>query len=152
MTAREVESMRGALAVTCARDADRAPVVDSSREAGDGASARDVARSTTATRGAALPHFGAFGTNPAVVTDDDLSEDVLRRTMVRTAASRVPSSDTTNETGRAPRTTRSPSAPADAPPGVRHRTSAPLPTFVATARRIAATRGRTPTAHPIGAR
>jgi len=70
--------------------------------------------------------------------------------MVRMAAGRVPAGETTQDTGRAPRTTRTPTAPA-APHEARAR-STRLTIHFATARRVAAPRGRSLAAHPIGAR
>ncbi|MFL5581189.1 MAG: hypothetical protein ACJ8AO_12515 [Gemmatimonadaceae bacterium] len=98
-----------------------------------------------------MVEFGAFGTKPAVVTDDDPSEDELRRTMVRLADGHLATSDTPNESGHAPRESRAPAAADVAPLGATDRTS-PLTTTRATDRRFAAGRGRTLAAHPIGAR
>ena len=94
--------------------------------------------------------FGAFGTKPAVVTDDDLSEDELRRTMVRSAHGHLTSSDRPNESGRAPRESQAPGAAGSTRMRARGRTS-PHTTSRVTARGPAA-RGRLLAAHPIGAR
>ena len=98
-----------------------------------------------------IADFGAFGTKPAVVTEDDPSEDELRRTMVRSAHGHLATSDTPNESERTPRESRAPAAVDVAPLGATDRTS-PMTSTRATDRRLAARRRRTLAAHPIGAR
>lgn len=151
MTAREHESMHSAASTRVrSRMRDAAPprIIDS-------ACAALAARPSLASVARRAITASLFGPNPAVASANDVSEVELRRTLGRTAGATRAATDMLHEMRRAPRETRTPTIHDAAPlraddrhsPCTSHR-SIPF----ATARRIAATRGRTLAAHPIGAR